>query len=227
MQPIPTSHRLLLLLLFVLLSVLGLIVACQPPAPPSDAPLLATFTPTATPPSAVTATPTSLPFTPTPTPTPPPPTATVTPTLSPPPTATPLPTATPTPTGPVLLEALLTEAQLNELVRTALADAPNAAVQQVVIDTQPGHMLLTGESVLGFVRVRIGVIVTFDVRDGRLQPQIQSVLVNGQPTGGFIRQQIENMLLPYLDQLANTDLGIWVEEVEITEEALRLRGTRR
>lgn len=230
----PPSRLFLLRLLALLL--LGLIAACQPPAPPAPDthPLLATFTPTAAASSTATATALTVP-----TATPPPtatstPLPTVTPTSPPAATPTPLPTATPRPTStatatpaPAKLEITLTEAQLNKIVRDALASAPNPTVQEVTVDTQPGQLLLTGQTRVGFLRVGLGVIATFSVSQGRVQPTIQSVLINGQPTGGFIRQQIEAQILPYLDQLANANLGLWVEEVEISEEAMRLRGVAR
>lgn len=208
-----TRHPLCLTLIAILFG-LSLMAACQPPvSPPSDIePPLATFTPTPT----LTPIPTNTPTPrPSPTPTPQPsPTATVAPLA---------PVATATQPGPQRFQLTLSEVEINTMARNAVAQSA-AAVNNVAVDLQPGRVVVSGVTKVGFLRVQVAVVATVPVVDGRPDPQIVEVRLGGQAVGGVLRQQVENTIQPYLDQFASTDLGVYVERIEITEDELRMEG---
>ena len=187
---------------------------------------LATFTPTAT--IEPTETPTPLPtHTPTPTSLP-----TDTPTPAPTVAATPLPkkpavvkpAATPTP-GTVTL--VMKEADLNKMAQDALAQQSDVSITNVRVDLQPGKIVLSGRTVLGFFPVNLEITATLPVVNGKPDPQIVGVKLNGEESGGFIRTQVVNMIQPYLEQFAQTDLDMYVEKIVITDDEIRITGQYR
>lgn len=207
-------------LLAVLLAIL-LFAACQPlPPPPNVEPAVATFTPTPRP----TATPS-----PTPSPSP-----TATPTATPKVsvrviTATATPTAIPpilTPT-PATFTTVLSETQVNDMASAAVEQNQSVAISNFQVDLQPGQIVAGGRATLGFLRADIAIVATVALVEGRPEPQIEEVRVNGSAVSGFIRQQVVNMIQPYLDQFAGTDLGANLESIVITENELLLTGRYR
>ena len=186
---------------------------------------LATFTPTAT--VEPTETPTPPPtHTPTPTPLP-----TDTPTPAPTVAATPIPTrsavkpaATSTP-GTVTL--VMKEADLNKMAQDALAQQSDVEITNVRVDLRPGQIVFSGRAVLGFFPVNLEITATLPVVNGRPEPQIVGVKLNGEESGGFIRTQVVNMIQPYLEQFAQTDLNFYVEKIVITDDEIRIMGQYR
>lgn len=121
----------------------------------------------------------------------------------------------------------MTEAQLNKSVRDAIAKDPNTPVRSINIDTRPGRVAITAQARLGFFNVNLEISVVVDVRNGRATPVIQEIKVNGSPAAGFIRQQVEAALQPYLNQIADISKDIYVESVKITDSSLKIEGRPR
>lgn len=121
----------------------------------------------------------------------------------------------------------MTEAQLNKTVRDAIAKDPSTPVRSISIDTQSGKVLINAQARLGFLNVNIEITVAVEVRNGKATPVIQDINVNGRPATGFLRQQIEGALQPYLNQIADSSKDIFVETVTITDSALRIQGRPR
>jgi hypothetical protein len=214
-------------LLIVLLSLALTLSACTiiTPTPAeiaSDELALATFTPTAT--TTSTETPTPL--------------ATNTPTATPLPTETPTPvptkaaTATPLPKKPTVkptatpgkVTLVLKEADLNKMAQDALAQQNDVSVSNVRVDLRPGEIVFSGRAVLGFFPVNLEITATLPVVNGKPEPQITSVKLNGAESGGFVRTQVVNMIQPYLNQFAQTDLSFNVERIVITENEIQTTG---
>ncbi|HEY52221.1 MAG TPA: hypothetical protein G4N94_02055 [Caldilineae bacterium] len=221
------THTKQRLLLTALLGLALLLASCSviTPTPAEIAEnemALATFTPTAT--TEPTSTPTPLPtHTPTPTPLP-----TDTPTPVPTKVATAIPTraalkpaATATP-GKVTL--VMKEADLNKMAQDALAQQSDVSVSNVRVDLQPGKIIFSGRAVLGFFPVDLEITATLPVVNGRPEPEIVGVKLNGEEAGGFIRAQVVNMIQPYLDQFAQTDLNFYVEKIVITNDEILITG---
>ncbi len=150
------------------------------------------------------------------------PTRPASPTLRPP-TRTPTPSATVRP-SPARLRIEMTETQLNKLVRDAIAKDPNTPVRSISIDTKAGKVVITAVARLGFFNVNLEITVVVDVRNGRATPVIQEILVNGRPATGFLRQQVEAALQPYLNQIADISKDMYVESVKISESGLTIDG---
>ncbi len=185
---------------------------------------LSTFTPTTTTTATVTATPLST-YTPTPTPLPtdtptPTPTKAATATTAPKKAAV-KPAATPTP-GKVTL--VLKEADLNKMAQDALAEQSDVPVSNVRVDLQPGQIVFSGRAVLGFFPVNLEITATLPVVNGKPKPEIVSVKLGGEETGGFIRTQVVNMIQPYLELFAQTDLNLYVDKIVITDKEIRITG---
>lgn len=101
-----------------------------------------------------------------------------------------------------------------------LADAAasnNVPVDNLQVDMQPGQIMVSGRTRLSFFQVQVAGIVTITVEDGRPVPHIETILVNGQPVTGLVTDQIMNMVQPYLDQYAQTDLGVQVKSIQIDD----------
>jgi hypothetical protein len=202
--------------LFLALLVGGLIFSgCRPPVAPAEVaelratPVLATFTPT------------------------PPPTSTPTP--RPTATPTPRPTATPTALSDAQttagsaedagrFTAVITEQQVNALARQALSQQQDISISNVRVDLKPGRIIFSGRVVLAILPVDIEIIASITAVDGKPVPQIVSVKAGGNEVGGFLRQQVDSLLEPYLTMLAETDLNVYIDSVTITEDEIRLQG---
>lgn len=212
------------MILLGLMVMLGLLSACAPPALPPTPTLAAPKV------SMLTATPTA--------------TATDTPTLTPTPTQTPTPTLTPTPTitptpavtkqavtaaqaTPETLTIVVTEAQANEMAKKALAQQQDVQIDNPRVDFRPGEMLVSGDTTLGFFKLSIGVLATVAPVDGKPEVTVKEIYVNGDRATGFLRQQIEAMITPYLSQLALVSDNFYVESITISDDAMTVRGRYR
>lgn len=196
MSKLITRWRLLILASLFLAAVI--IGGCLPLVPPATPTLSVQATATALP----TATPTPLP------------TAT--------PTPRPLPTATPD-SGFTLV---LTEAQLNTMVTDAISKNTSLRITNPALDLRPGLLVLSGRTAIGFLTVNFEISASVPVRDGRPQPQVEQVKVNGAVVGGFLRDQVASMVQPYLDSFMQADLGATIQAVTITDIDLRISGQR-
>jgi len=191
-----------------------LIFACQPPVVTTSLPETATSKP-----PTATRTPSPLPATSTPTPTFIP---------SPTPTATPTPTTASTPTPTVaIFELVLTEAEVNQLLQDGLAKQSDVPVSNLYVRLQPGLIVTSGRTRVGFFTVDVEVTATVTVEDGKPIPEIVAIRAAGQPLTGFLRAQVENMIAPYLQRWLQTETNVYVEEVEILEGQLRITGRRK
>ncbi len=202
-----------------ILIVVAIVVACQPSVVTTPAP--------AGTPVAAGATPTPLP-TDTPTPT-----ATPSPTPSPTPTPTRSPTPVPEAAGgdeePASLSGqpfrmTLMEAEVNELAQDALATQANVPVSDVTVRLKDGQIVAGGRVRVAFLTVNAELTGIVPVKNGKPAPEIVEIKVNGQPISGVLRTQIMNMITPYLEQLAQADLAVIVEDVRITPGRIRIVG---
>jgi len=222
---ISLQHLLLFALLALALTLASCSVITPTPAEVSSADVaLATFTPTPT--TEPTETPTPLPTnTPTPTPLP---TDTPTPAPTKAATATSVPkkaAAKPAATAtPGKVTVVITETDLNKMAQDALAQQSDVAVSNVRIDLQPGQIVFSGRAVVGFFPVDLEITATLPVVNGRPEPQIVGVKLNGEESGGFIRNQVVNMIQPYLKQFAATDLNLVVDKIVITDDEIQITG---
>ena len=116
------------------------------------------------------------------------------------------------------------EADLNKMARDALAQQSDVSVSNVRVDLQPGKIIFSGRAVLGFFPVDLEITSTLPVVNGRPEPEIVGVKLNGEEAGGFIRTQVVNMIQPYLDQFAQTDLNFYVEKIVITNDEILITG---
>lgn len=121
----------------------------------------------------------------------------------------------------------MTEAQLNKSVREAIAKDPSTPVRSISIDTQSGKVVINAQARLGFFNVNIEITVVVEVRNGKATPVIQEIKVNGSPATGFVRQQVEAVVQPYLNQIADISKNVYVESVTITEGGLKIQGRPR
>ncbi len=199
-----------------LLAATLLVAACAVPQLPQVSELQ---TPTATP--TPTHTPTN---TPTPTPTPSP---------TPTPTPTPAPTTTgPSTTGPQTqataapekLALIITEKEANRLAAEALAKQQDITIDNLQVDFRPGELYVSGDTIIGFFKLNIGILATVTPFDGKPQVTIQEIYVNGERATGFIRDQIEALIAPQLDQLATVSTDFYVEEITITDDRMIITG---
>ena len=218
-----SRFRIFLLILGGGLLLTAAFAACQsfrPPIPAPDEVALATFTPTPT--STPTFTPTSTPTkTPTPSRTPTPTPAQSVEEKSARVTAVPVvPTATPDPR----FRYVVSETEMNQALKKGLAQSQTIDIQNPYVDLKPGYIEAGGRVVLGFFPANLTLIFTVDVRDCRAEPQLDDVLVNGAPAPAFVRNQVEDMLAPYLAQLTEAGENACVESVEIGEENLIVQG---
>ena len=181
-------------------------------------------------------------LTPTPTPTfTPSPTPTFTPTFTP--TSTPTFTPTPHPkvanpsqgeSGAIQSSAtaakhvlIITENQANKMAADALAEQQEVQIDNPNVDFRPGEMLVSGDATLGFFKLNIGILATVEAVDGEPQVTIQAIYVNGGRATGFIRDQIEALIKPYLDQLATVSEDFYVEDITITDDKMTITGRAR
>ncbi len=174
-----------------------------------------------------------LPATPTPEPT-------ATPTHTPTATATPKPTRTPAPQAaagaavkaksplasatPEQLVLIITEAEANSMAVKALAGQQSVQIDNPKVDFRPDEMYVSGDTVIGFFKVNIGVLAAVEAVDGKPQVTIKEIYVNGDRATGFIRSQIEAMIAPHLDQLAMVSDDFYVEDVTITGDKMIITG---
>ncbi len=167
------------------------------------------------------------------------PTNTPTPTATPSPTPSPTPTPTRTPTPvpesaggadePMSLSGqpfrmTLTESEVNELAQEALATQANVPVSDVTVRLEDGQIVAGGRVRVAFLTVNAELTGIVPVKNGKPAPEIVEIKVNGQPISGVLRTQIMNMITPYLEQLAQADLAVNVEDVQITPGRIQVVG---
>ena len=110
------------------------------------------------------------------------------------------------------------------MVAKGLSEQDNVKIDNPEVDFRPGEMYVSGDTVLGFFKVNIGVLVEVVAVDGAPQVTIVEIYVNGDRATGFIRNQIEAMIAPHLDQLAMVSDNFYVEDVTITENEMVITG---
>ncbi len=206
---------------FALALTLGFLSGCGVP-PELPTPTLVSQRPaTNTPTPEPTATPTSTPtVTPTPrptnTPTPAPTTAAISAALAP---ARPKATAT-----PATLRLVVTEAEANKMAKKGLAAQQDVQIDNPKVDFRPGEIYVSGDAVVGFFKLNIGILATVEPVDGKPEVTIKEIYVNGDRATGFLRNQIEAMIAPHLDQLAMVSDDFYVEDIVITEDEMIITG---
>jgi hypothetical protein len=125
-----------------------------------------------------------------------------------------------------IFELILTEAEVNQLLQDGLAKQSDVPVSNLYVRLQPGLIVTSGRTRVGFFTVDVEVMATVTVEDGKPIPEIVAIRAVGQPLTGFLRAQVENMLAPHLQRWLQTETNVYVEEVEILEGQLRITGRR-
>jgi len=144
-----------------------------------------------------------------------------------------LPTPTPAPPQPVAgaggdrFQLVISEQQLTEQARRAIAADSSSPVQDIAIDAQTGRLWVKARAVLGFFPVDVAMAVTVTPQNGQVQPSIQDITINGAHAGGVVSAQIDRLVQPYLDRLALVGQDVYVESVIITDKQLEITGRRR
>ncbi len=173
------------------------------------------------------------------------PAPTATPTPTPTPTSTPTPTHTPTPAPtatkatvssaakatviaatatPQTVALTVTEAEANQMAKKALATQQDVQIDNVQVDFRSDEMYVSGGAKIGFFTMNIGLLVTIEPVNGKPEVTIQEIYVNNSVATGFIRNQIEAMIAPHLDQLAMVSDDFYVETVTITDDEMIITG---
>ena len=144
-----------------------------------------------------------------------------------------LPTPTPVPPQPVAgadgdrFQLVISEQQLTEQARRAIAADSSSPVQDIAIDAQTGRLWVKARTVLGFFPVDVAMAVMATPQNGQVQLSIQDITINGAHAGGVVSDQIDRLVQPYLDRLALVGQDVYVESVIITDRQLEIRGRRR
>ena len=209
------TASLLLTLMLAILSGCGV-----PPSLPTPT-LVAQVVQTHTPTPAPTATPTQTP-TPKPTNTP-----TATPTkavISSAAKATVKPKSISATATPETVVMVVTEAEANKMAQKALANQKEVQIDNVQVDFRPDEMYVSGDTKIGFFTLNIGLLVTIEPVQGKPEVTIQEIYVNNSVATGFIREQIEAMIAPHLDQLAMVGDDFYVEDITITDDKMIITG---
>ncbi len=142
-------------------------------------------------------------------------------------TFTPTPTPVPIPTlAPNSFRIVLTEAEIDDAVAKAAAQNSAVPLSDTSVDLQPGQVVISGKAILGFFPVDLQVTAGVIVQDGKAQPQIKEVRVNGSVVSGIVRQQVDRLITPYLGQLAAVGGDVQVDAVTITDTELVIQGRR-
>jgi len=144
-------------------------------------------------------------------------------------TSTPIayPSAAPSaiPTGVVTLVALdLTEAEVNTIVQKAIAGRSEIPISDVYVALEPGLMVATGSVKVSILSVDLELELTVEAEGGKAVPRIVDIRSGGRPLTGFLRNQVEAMINPYLALWLQTETGIYVEDVVIEEGRLTMTG---
>jgi hypothetical protein len=126
-----------------------------------------------------------------------------------------------------IFELVLTEAEVNQLLQDGLAKQTDVPVSNLYVRLQPGLIVTSGRTRVGFFTVDVEVTATVTVEDGKPIPEVVAIRAAGQPLTGFLRAQVENMLDPHLQRWLQTETNVYVEEVEILEGQLRITGRRK
>ncbi len=211
----------LTILLLASLALGILLAGCGVPELPSTRVAQATIARTPTP----TAT-----FTPSPTPTfTPSPTSTFTPTPKPVvqsqgagQQAKPLATAT-----PAEMVLVVTEKEANKMAADALSQQQEVQIDNPSVDFRPGKLYVSGDTTIGFFKLNVGILAAVEAVNGKPEVTIQEIYVNGARATGFIRDQIEAMIAPHLDQLAMVSEDFYVEDITITDNEMIISGYAR
>lgn len=147
---------------------------------------------------------------------------------SPTPTVNPAPAKSPTPTGVVTLVALdLSEAEVNAIVQKAIAGRSDVPVSGLYVALQPGLMIASGTVQVSILRVDLELLLTVAAEDGKAVPEIVDIRSGGRPLTGFLRDQVEAMITPYLSLWLQTESNVYVEEVVIEDGRLLMTGRYR
>lgn len=209
---------------FALLLMLGLLGGCgAPPKLPPTPTLVSQIPATSTPTSVPTATPTHTP-TPKPTDTPTPtPTATKA-TVSSAAKATVKAKAVAATATPQTVVLVVTEADANKMAQKALATQQDVQIDNVQVDFRQDKMYVSGDTKIGFFTLNIGLLVTIEPKNGKPEVTIQEIYVNNGVATGFIRDQIEAMIAPHLDELAMVSDDFYVDTIAITDNEMIITG---
>jgi len=195
------------------------VVQIEEETPTATPTLTPTVEPTATPTAPPTKTPTNIP-TDRPSPTS---RTTLEPTNTPRPTKpAPRPTAT-----PAKVELVLSEAELNEMIQKGMAGRSDVPVSDVYVRLIPDLLIISARARVGFFALNMEMVVAVSVGGGQAIPEIVEIKANGQPLSGFLKAQVDAMIAPYLDQWLQTETGVYVEQVVLTDGEIRVIGRYR
>lgn len=118
----------------------------------------------------------------------------------------------------------LTEREVNELAQEALATQSNVPISNVRVRLEDKQIVASGQVRLAFFAVNVELTGVVPVKDGKPAPEIVDIKVNGQPLSGPLRSQLMSMITPYLDQLAQAELVVEIEDVQVTPGQIRIVG---
>jgi hypothetical protein len=119
---------------------------------------------------------------------------------------------------------VLDEAEANRLLLQALAVRPDVPISDVRVRFEPGLVVASGTTRVGFFALGVEVSATVVIVDGKPVPEIVEIRAAGQPLGGFLRAQVESMIAPYVEQWLETETNVYFDEVEILEGEIRVTG---
>ena len=77
---------------------------------------------------------------------------------------------------------------------------------------------------MGFINAAVEISLSLSAVDGKLEPQLVDVQLDGQPVPAFLQGQVDSFTTPYLEEARDADLGFYVESVEVTDNELRVTG---
>ena len=100
----------------------------------------------------------------------------------------------------------------------------DAQFSNVQIDFRPGEIYVSGDAKVGFFTMRIGILTTVAPVDGQAQVTIKEIFVNDKPAKGFLRQQIEALIAPQLNDLALQSKDFYAETIVVTDDAMITTG---
>ena len=119
---------------------------------------------------------------------------------------------------------VLTEEEVNKVLQEALAAQSGVPVSNLYVRLEPGLIVASGRTRIGFFPLDIEVAATITIEDGKPIPEIVDIRAAGRPLTGFLRAQILNMISPYLQQWLQAEPNVYVEEVEIKKGQMRITG---
>jgi hypothetical protein len=141
------------------------------------------------------------------------------------PTAYPTSDSVPSPTPAVtLVELDLSEEEVNAIVQKAVAGRTDVPISDLRVTLEPGLMVASGTVKISILSVDLQLLLTVRAEGGKAVPEIVDIRSGGRPLTGFLRDQVEAIINPYLGLWLQTETGVYVEKVVIEEGHLRMAG---